>query len=97
MPRAGNARSWRRPGTAPSTPAESCYHTAPMSTWAHRPSDLRWHWGNAYVITHPELDIWLAQPQRDQRLAQDMLHRLAHRLDGRLRLRGVLPAAGCPR
>jgi len=49
MPRTGNARSWRRPGTAPHTPAESCYYTTPMSTWAHRPSDLRWHWGNAYV------------------------------------------------
>jgi hypothetical protein len=27
-------------GHGPAHPAESCYYTAPMSTWAHRPQDL---------------------------------------------------------
>ena len=29
-----------RAGHGPPTPAESCYYTAPMSTWAGRPPDL---------------------------------------------------------
>ena len=27
---------------------------------------LRWHWGEAYVICHPEPDVWIAQ-RRDTR------------------------------
>ena len=29
-------------------------------------SELRWHWGSAYLIEHPEPDVWLAQ-RRDDR------------------------------
>ena len=29
-------------------------------------NDLRWHWGSAYAISHPEADVWLAQ-RRDTR------------------------------
>ena len=32
-------------GHGPADPVESCYYTAPMSTWAHRPSDPRWRCG----------------------------------------------------
>jgi len=28
--------------------------------------ELRWHWGSAYLISHPCLDVWLAQ-RRDDR------------------------------
>ena len=24
-------------------------------------NDLRWHWGSAYSISHPEPDVWIAQ------------------------------------
>lgn len=38
-----------------------------MTTWAERElADLRWHWGSAYLISHPALDVWLAQ-RRDTR------------------------------
>ena len=29
-------------------------------------SELRWHWGSAYLIEHPEPDVWLAE-RRDDR------------------------------
>lgn len=29
-------------------------------------NDLLWHWGSAYVISHPCPDVWLAQ-RRDNR------------------------------
>ena len=29
-------------------------------------NDLRWHWGTAYVISHPCPDVWVAQ-RRDNR------------------------------
>lgn len=28
--------------------------------------ELRWHWGSAYVISHPAPDMWVAQ-RRDTR------------------------------
>lgn len=28
-------------------------------------SELRWHWGSAYSITHPEPDLWIAQRKDD--------------------------------
>jgi len=28
--------------------------------------DLRYHWGSAYLISHPELGLWIAQ-RRDTR------------------------------
>ena len=35
-----------------------------MDEWSL--ADLIWHWGSAYVITHPCPDAWLAQ-RRDNR------------------------------
>ena len=29
-------------------------------------AELRWHWGSAYVISHPAPDVWVAQ-RRDTR------------------------------
>jgi hypothetical protein len=29
-------------------------------------AELRWHWGSAYLITHPRLRTWLAE-RRDDR------------------------------
>ena len=29
-----------------------------------RLADLRWHWGEAYYITHPGDDTWVAFPRR---------------------------------
>jgi hypothetical protein len=31
------------------------------SDWDEPLSALRWHWGEAYVISHPEPDVWMAQ------------------------------------
>ena len=28
-------------------------------------ADLRWHWGSAYMIFHPEPDVWVAQRRDD--------------------------------
>jgi hypothetical protein len=31
------------------------------SDWDDPLDALRWHWGDAYVICHPEPDIWIAE------------------------------------
>jgi hypothetical protein len=31
------------------------------SDWDEPLIALRWHWGEAYVICHPEPDVWTAQ------------------------------------
>ena len=36
------------------------------SDWDEPLIALRWHWGEAYVICHPEPDVWTAQ-RRDTR------------------------------
>jgi hypothetical protein len=30
--------------------------------------DLRWHWGSAYVISHPCPEVWLAQRRDDREM-----------------------------
>ena len=38
-----------------------------MPTWSGTElSDLRWHWGSAYVIQHPGPDLWVAQRKDDR-------------------------------
>lgn len=32
--------------------------------------DFRWHWGSAYIFTHPQPDTWLAERRDDH----GMLH-----------------------
>lgn len=32
-----------------------------MSDWARPLDDLRWHWGDAYLISFFEPDVWVAQ------------------------------------
>jgi hypothetical protein len=29
--------------------------------WDDPLGSLRWHWGSAYIICHPEPDIWIAE------------------------------------
>jgi hypothetical protein len=29
--------------------------------WDEPLSALRWHWGSAYIICHPEPDVWIAE------------------------------------
>jgi hypothetical protein len=36
------------------------------SDWDEPLIALRWHWGEAYIICHPEPDVWTAQ-RRDTR------------------------------
>lgn len=31
------------------------------SDWSEPLAALRWHWGEAYVISHPDHDVWIAQ------------------------------------
>jgi len=48
-------RSWRHPSTAPETHASNDEaRTGPLD-------DLRWHWGDAYLISFFEPDVWVAQ------------------------------------
>jgi hypothetical protein len=34
--------------------------------WKTQLDSLRWHWGSAYLISHPQPDVWIAQ-RRDTR------------------------------
>jgi hypothetical protein len=31
---------------------------------------LRWHWGDAYIICRPELEVWLAERRDDHETLQ---------------------------
>jgi len=34
-------------------------------------NELRWHWGSAYAIAHPEPDLWIAQRRDDHATLRD--------------------------
>lgn len=31
-------------------------------------AELKWHWGSAYAVSHPQPDVWLAQRRNDRRV-----------------------------
>jgi hypothetical protein len=34
-------------------------------------NELKWHWGSAYMVFHPEPDVWMAQRRDDYRTLRD--------------------------
>lgn len=64
-------------------------------------SELRWHWGSAYLIEHPRLRTWLAERRDDRTMlraesADELLDRIradyaAHPVSRRIRSGGGPP------
>jgi hypothetical protein len=41
------------------------------SDWDQPLDALRWHWGEAYIICHPEPDVWIAQRRDTREMLRD--------------------------
>jgi hypothetical protein len=42
------------------------------SDWDEPLGALRWHWGEAYAISHPEPDVWMAQRRDTCEMLRDV-------------------------